>query len=457
MIVPRTRLLVAFACVVLPLALLAAFTPESALLAGLGIGLFAAAALADAVLACGVLRGIHVALPELVRWTKDRAAVLELNIHNPKKTERRLRIGLAWPREIASEDFEKTAVLPPGHAQSRLSWPCVPLWRGRYYFQQCHIEGASPYGFWAIRKSLPIRCEMRVYPNLLGDRKTVASIFLNRGTLGTHALRQLGKGREFEKLRDYIPGDSFEDVHWKATAKRGSPVTKVFQIERTQEIYVIVDSSRLTARSVPREGAGLIPDKAEEELHFQTTILERFINSALVLGLAAEQQGDLFGLLSFSDRVQNFLRAKSGKAHYGACRDAIYSLQPQIVSPDFDELCSFLRVRLRRRALLFFLTALDDPVVAESFLHNMELLSRQHLVVVAMMNPPGARALFSNAEVHSVQDIYGRLSGHLLWHNLRELQTRLQHRGAHFSLLDNERMSAQLVGQYLSLKQRQML
>jgi uncharacterized protein (DUF58 family) len=155
--------------------------------------------------------------------------------------------------------------------------------------------------------------------------------------------------------------------------------------------------------------------------------------------------------------VQNFLRAKSGKAHYGACRDAIYSLQPQIVSPDFDELCSFLRVRLRRRALLFFLTALDDPVVAESFLHNMELLSRQHLVVVAMMNPPGARALFSNAEVHSVQDIYGRLSGHLLWHNLRELQTRLQHRGAHFSLLDNERMSAQLVGQYLSLKQRQML
>ena len=66
------------------------------------------------------------------------------------------------------------------------------------------------------------------------------------------------------------------------------------------------------------------------------------------------------GMLTFSDRVHEFVRARNGQAHYSLCRDALYTLQPKIVTPDFDELCAFIRLRLRRRALLVFLTALDD-------------------------------------------------------------------------------------------------
>ena len=117
-----------------------------------------------------------------------------------------------------------------------------------------------------------------------------------------------------------------------------------------------------------------------------------------MLGLAAEQQGDLFGLLTFTDRVQNFVRAKNGKAHYSTCRDALYTLQPQIVSPDFDELCTFIRLRLRRRTLLFFLTSLDDPVLAESFVRNMDLIRRQHLVLVNMIQPPGVAPVFTESQ-----------------------------------------------------------
>ena len=60
---------------------------------------------------------------------------------------------------------------------------------------------------------------------------------------------QVGRGREFEKLREYIPGDSFDEIHWKATARRARPITKVFQVERTREVYVAVDLSRLSART----------------------------------------------------------------------------------------------------------------------------------------------------------------------------------------------------------------
>jgi uncharacterized protein (DUF58 family) len=189
----------------------------------------------------------------------------------------------------------------------------------------------------------------------------------------------------------------------------------------------------------------------------EASVLERFVTAALVLGLAAEQQGDLFGLLTFTDKVEKFVRAKNGQSHYSACRDALYTLEPKIVTPDFDELCTFIRLRLRRRALLVFLTALDDPALAESFVRNLELIRRQHLVIVNMLQPPGATPLFTSPDVTATDDLYSQLGGHLRWHNLRELQKVLQRRGVRFSLLGNEQLSADLVSQYLSVKQRQLI
>ena len=54
------------------------------------------------------------------------------------------------------------------------------------------------------------------------------------------------------------------------------------------------------------------------------------------------------------------------------------------MSPDFDELMTFLRLHLRRRALLVFMTALDDPVLAEGFVRHLDQISRQHVVIVNM-------------------------------------------------------------------------
>jgi uncharacterized protein (DUF58 family) len=444
MIVPRSRMLFWVAAILLPFAFLAAVVPAAATVSLLFISGLLLVVIADAISARKNLTGIGIELPAVARMSKDREAKLELRIRNGQLRQRTLRVGLAWPREFQTPAEELDTVLPEQNEWSRLAWSCTPLKRGNYKFDQAFVEGTSPLGFWAARKIVPVQSEIRVYPNLLNDRKNLAALFLNRGVFGLHAQRQIGKGRDFEKLREYIPGDGYDEIHWKATARRGKPITKVFQIEKTQEVYVVVDASRLSARTTT-ETAGA--DSA----------LERFVTAALVLGLAAEQQGDLFGLLTFTDKVEKFVRAKNGESHYNACRDALYTLQPKIVTPDFDELCTFVRMRLRRRALLVFLTALDDPAVAESFVRNLDLIHHQHLVLVNMLQPPGVKPLFANPDVASVDDLYRELGGHLRWHKLRELQKVLQRRGVQFSLLNNERLSAELVSQYLSIKQRQLL
>jgi uncharacterized protein (DUF58 family) len=482
MIVPRTRLLVAFAIVALPLAAVAAAAPQAVAACVLVAAAFAGVALMDAAMARRQLDGIRVELPALVRLQKDRAGEIELLIHNEKTLARPVRFGLAFPREIVSERDDLAAVLPAQSALSRLKWTCTPLKRGQYFLDRCHLEAASPLGLWAWRAASQTRSEIRVYPNLFNERKNVAALFLNRGTFGIHTHRQTGKGREFEKLREYVSGDSIDDIHWKASAKRGHPVTKVFQIERTQEIYVIIDASRLSAREVKKVESGKLGKVKSESAKWNagaaesasepasrhslsastfhsstTTVLERFVTSAMVLGMAAEQQGDSYGLLIFSDKVRSFVRAKSGKTHYDACREAIYTVQPQIVTPDFDELCSFIRLRLRKRALLVFLTALDDPALAESFTRSMDLICRQHLILVNMVKPPGANPLFGRENVENIDDLYRHLGGHIRWQSLRELEKVLERRGVHFTLLDDERMSVQLVTQYLNVKARQLI
>jgi uncharacterized protein (DUF58 family) len=464
MIVPSNRLLVWVALIVLPFTFLAALVPAAGAISLVMIGAFSVMAVADAIRATSALRGIAVLAAPVVRMSKDREARIELRIRNQALKAGKIRVGLALPPEIQSDQGDLDVVLPKGAELSALDWPCWPRKRGKYIVESVYLERASSLGFWSWRSKAPLSSELRVYPNLLTERKSLAAVFLNRGGPGLHAQRQVGKGREFEKLREYIPGDGYDEVHWKATAKRGRPVTKVFQVERTQEVYVIIDASRLSSRTVPdlqKSGAPLSQTQpsALTDAHVvsATTILERFITAALVLGLAAEQQGDLFGLLTFTDQVRSFVRAKTGKTHFNSCRDSLYTLQPEIVTPDYDELCTFIRLRLRRRALLVFLTSLDDALLAESFVRNMELLSRQHLVLVNMIQPPSVAPVFTNPQVSSLDDLYGHLGGHLLWHKLRELEKVLQRRGVRFSLLKNERLSSELVSQYMTVKQRQMI
>jgi uncharacterized protein (DUF58 family) len=440
MIVPRSPLLFWVSATTVPLALLAAATPAAAATCAFLAAGFALVVIADAWFARRSLAGVAIELPPIARMSKDHETTLEIRIRNEGAARRSLRLALAWPREIAVKADEIETVLPADAQWSRLVWSCMPSRRGTYRIGSAYVEGISSIGFWAARQKLAVQSEIRVYPNLMSETRSVAALFLNREPLGLHAQRQVGKGRDFEKLREYVPGDAYDEIHWKATARRGKPITKIFQIERTQEVYVVLDASRLSARD-----AGGTP------------IFERAMTAALVLGLAAERQGDLFGLLTFSDRIEAFVRARNGKGHYSLCRDAIYNLQPRIVTPDFDELFSFLRLRLRRRALVVFLTSLDDPALAESFIRGVESIRMQHVVLVNMIRQPRVRPLFMDAKVSSVDGIYEDLGGHLEWQKLRRLEKELHRRGVRFSLLEHERFVADLVSQYLSVKQRQLI
>ena len=435
--VPSPLLIWVVAAVGFPAALALGLFPAARVPAILAIALVVVVAIVDASIRKRSLAGLRVQFPDLVRAVEGREVSLQILIRNSGGKARFLRLALALPEGLSSEVEEQLVRLPAGAPAAKLQWACTPDRRGRHLVHACYLEASSPLGLWTVRRQDEAALELRAYPNLREDAALLAP---RRGQVGVHSLRQVGRGREFERLREYQPGDGAEDIHWKATARRGHPVTKVYQIERTQEVYVVIDTSRLSGRSSGSQ-----------------TNLDRAIKAALLTGASVENHGDLFGLAAFSDQVQTFVRARAGKTHYAACRDAIYQLRPRAVSPDFDELVTFLRLRLRRRSLLLFLTSLDDPLIAEHFARATRLLASRHLVVVGMLRPEGANQIFSDPNVETSRDVYQQLAGHLAWRKLHELERTLARQGVRMTLFAPDHFAASLIGLYDEIKQRQLV
>lgn len=445
MIVPAPAILRLVAATLLPTALLYATSPQLHPWLALVPPLVGCIALID-LLAVLRRRGtLAISLPQRLSLICGRTGQLELTVTNRAAARHRIELGIALPEGFTSPQDTCSAIIAADQPAVAVLLSLTGTRRGSFRLERINLRIASPLTLWQLQTGHQLQSELRVYPNLRAERRRLAALFLERNDRQVRAQRQRGQGREFEKLRQYQPGDCLGDIHWKATAKRGQLITKEFQIERTQEIYLLLDCSRLSSRPVPSAEGGREP------------FLEQSLRTALLLGSVAQRQGDLFGVAAFGSRVHGFVRAKSGATHFGHCRDLLYRLQPGDDNPAFGELAAFLAARLRRRALLIFIAPLDEPALAEEFVRAIRILARRHLICVAMPQPAAAEPLFSNAEVRESDDLYRHLAGHLTWHQLRELQQTLRLHGVRLLLVKDERLSADLISHYLDVKRRQLL
>jgi uncharacterized protein (DUF58 family) len=441
--VPTRKLLIAFGLIVVPLITLASLFPASGAVAYGAIGCFVLLLLVDALLPDAFLKNLGVRTTGTVSVTKGKNQAIRMEILNPGTKKTLFRIALPFPTGLTPDQEEITIELAAGVQNSLLLWPFRAFTRGSYELTECYMEHVSTFGFWNKRRSMSVSIPIVVFPNLLETKKDAALILL-RNREGAHSRNQAGKGRNFEKLREYTRGDSFHDIHWKVTAKRRQPVSKVFQVERMHEVYVALDCSRFMARKV--ELAMATPGDSSLE-----SFLEKGIMATLLMALAAEKEQDHFGLVTFSDKVHKFISAGAGNAHFLRCRQAIFDLSPQLVTPDFDEVISTIALKIRKRALLFFITCLDDPLLSESFLKSLLLITRKHRVVVISVKPKGTAPIFSSP-VTSMDEIYEGLSGHFESENLLQIERQLRRKGVHFLAVYNENLVMQAISTYLKLK-----
>lgn len=446
--VAGSRLLWFVGLVVLPACALPALVPHGERYLILIALAAAMVCVLDLVASRHLLDSISVSLPETIRATLNEPRTAAANVHRDagnRRAPRRIRVAAAFPDEVESLCEDVVTRAPDRNHTLQIEFSILGRERGSFLVTQALLGGASRLGLWNLRRIIPVDCKILVEPALADIAKQVAKMLASHRHGGQRIVARNGRGREFEQLREYVPHDDFGDIDWKATARKRRPIVREYQIERTQDVYVCVDFSRLSAQLITRNDQTRI------------TILDEYVRSTLMLHRTVRETGDHFGFGSFSNRVGSFVKATHANSFDAVFRRALYPLRPAPVAPGYDEICSTLRTRAKRRALVVFFTSLAEPQLAESFLEASQLLRRQHVIVVASPTDAYVKPLFADENIDELEDIYGQLAGHLLWKKLTELRSKLAAVGIRMHNVAPAKLGLVAATEYLDVKERQLL
>jgi uncharacterized protein (DUF58 family) len=192
---------------------------------------------------------------------------------------------------------------------------------------------------------------------------------LNRlSLLGVRRTRTIGRDEEFERLRDYAPGDEFRNIEWRATARRRKLTVKDFQTSHSQRLVFMIDCGRMMVN----ESAGL-------------SLLDRAFDAALTLAHVALSRGDQVGILCFADRILRWVDPKGGAHQTGKLVHAAHDVHADLVESRYDLAFLHLAKRCRKRTMTVLMTNLIDEVNARQVHGHLTNLVGRHLPLAVFL------------------------------------------------------------------------
>jgi uncharacterized protein (DUF58 family) len=324
-----------------------------------------------------------------------------------------------------------------------------PLKRGDYTFGNLNIRWSSPLGLYTRQAVIPAAREVQVYPDLHEIRKY--DLLVRRDQLaemGLRSVRLRGEGTAYESLRDYTPDDPYRSINWKATARRGRPISTDYEPERSQRVMIALDAGRMMRSPIRMQDAdGSIWDMAKVDF---------VVNSVLLFSYVAALKGDQVGLLVFADRVIKYIAPGGGQSQFHKLLRALYGLESQPVEADYAAALSYLRSASRKRSLVVLFTDLSGLRAADALATYMPPLAPQHLPLVVTIRDPALD--FEAAQIpHDSASTYRRAVAEQLIDERRRLLGSLAQRGVLTLDVDAQHMTMAVVNRYLQLKARSRL
>ena len=181
--------------------------------------------------------------------------------------------------------------------QWRVKTRCLS--RGEFRLGPMTLTSGDPFGLFLVQRQVAATSRVIVYPATV----RLPHVELPMGTLSggeaqrrrTHYITTNAAG-----VRDYAPGDSFNRIHWRSTARKGRLIVKEFEIDPLVDIWLFADFSRsslvedATVKRVDGVGAVIpvgqagIPPSTEEYVAVAAASLARhFIGLERTVGFAA--------------------------------------------------------------------------------------------------------------------------------------------------------------------------
>ncbi|HLL75438.1 MAG TPA: DUF58 domain-containing protein [Pyrinomonadaceae bacterium] len=363
---------------------------------------------------------------------------IEVGNNSPRRL--RLRVKDEYPPQMKINSPREAEMLLPPRTSAALVYGAVPPRRGRFEFGRVAVRYLSRWRL-VWRADLGGRAEsVKVYPNLRRAREAELKALGARSLVAAHRRAAWrGEGRDFESLRDYVPGDELRHVSWGATARRGKLTTRQYQIERDQTILIALDAGRLMTARI------------EQETKFDSAI-----HAALALMSAAHRGGDNAGLVVFGRRVGAYIPPSRGREQMDAVLESLHAVEPELIEPSYTRAFEYIAANCKRRALVVLLTDLVDEEGSRELLTSLKLLRPRHLPLVTTIADRDLRSALRETP-DNVRDLFNQsVAEEITAH--REAALRLVERQGGLALdVTTATLAPSLLETYIRVKERGLL
>jgi uncharacterized protein (DUF58 family) len=333
-----------------------------------------------------------------------------------------------------------------GNRTGSAEYPILPGERGDVLLGRTFLRYQSPMHLaerWAVAETSQVVC---VLPNIEEAKKHTLYLIRSRQVeLEKRRRHQRGLGREFDSMRDYREGDEIRDISWTATARRNHLVTRIFQIERSQAVWLVLDAGRLLRAKVQEPGRELRLSK-----------LDYAVTGALSLAQVALHCGDRVGLLAYGRRIQQNVNAARGVRQVRAILESLARVKGEVLEADHGRAAHALMTTQRRRSLVVWLTDFAETATIPDVIEYAMHLTSRHLVLFAAMAQPDLNALAA-ATPKSKDEMYRHAAALEIVQRRDLLLRSLRQHGVLTLEVMPEMLASSIVNQYLDIKERNLL
>jgi uncharacterized protein (DUF58 family) len=334
----------------------------------------------------------------------------------------------------------------PSGISSSADYEILPAQRGDLHIGKLFVRYQSALRLaerWAVAET---SATVRVLPNLEQAKQQTLYLIRTRQVAMERRRRRLrGLGREFESLREYRTGDEFRNISWTATARRSKLITRVFQVERSQTVWIVLDAGRLLREQIVRGGATLRLSK-----------LDYAVDAALALAQVAMHSGDRVGLLAYGREIQQNRNAGRGASHLHSIVESLALVHPEPYEADHGRAAHALLTEQHRRSLIVWITDLAETAGTPDVVEYALQMTRRHLVLFAAVGQPDLNERVAQRP-ESEEDMFRYVAAIEIVQRRELLLRRLRQQGVLAMELMPGALAASLVNQYLDIKDRSLI
>jgi uncharacterized protein (DUF58 family) len=312
-----------------------------------------------------------------------------------------------------------------------------PTTRGEYSFGSINIYAHGPLRLIKRRYTFPAEQVVKVYPSYVQMRRYQLLAVSNRlQEVGVKRIRKIGHSMEFEQIKEYVRGDDYRTINWKATARKPELMVNNYTDERSQQIYCLINKGRVM--KMPFEGM---------------TLLDHAINASLVLSNVALVKQDKAGVITFEKNLDTFLLADKKPGQMNIILETLYKQRTEFLESDFEKLFSVIRNRVTNRSLLVLFTNFESLESLQREMPALKKIARYHLLLVVFFENTELKSLVEK-KASSLEDIYIKTIAEKFAYEKRLMVKELHKNGIPSILTTPENLTVNTVNKYLELKTR---